>query len=170
MNTPHSRSRFWQRVTQVVGVMMVITALLWIFGQVMPVYVPPQRGLIVEEATVSSREQRGTFLEPAFSITLSYEVTEPDGARTNIRSGERVDYDTYSRLNVGDVVMIQFDPVNPHDWSIITIPGSVRVNEVIPALVVLILGLLVAIFPWLMRLGSRAGDFESSEFEHLQIS
>lgn len=167
MNTPHG---LWQRIPQGVGVLMVITALVWFFGQVMPVYLPPQRGLIVEEAAVNSLGQRGTFLDPAFAVTLSYEVAEPDGTMTTIRSGQRVDYDTYSRLEVGDTVMIQFDPVNPHDWSIITIPGAIHVNQIIPAAVLLILGLLVAIFPWLMRLGSRAGDFESNEFEHLQIS
>lgn len=168
MNTPPNRWRFGKRLAQVGGLVMVMIGLVWILGQSFAVYVSPQRGLITAEATVISLDQRGTFQEPAFSITLSYPLAAGEGT-TTIRSGKRVDYATYSRLALDDVVTVRFDPVAPHEWTLLT-PITDPIRSLIPAAALIAGGLLLALFPWMLRLGSRAGDFERNNGEHLQIS
>jgi len=171
MNTPLTNWRMGKRGLQVGGFVLILIGFWWLFGDTLAIYVSPQRGLITREATVISLDQRGTFQEPAFSVTLSYDVEDESGTMTTIRSGQRVEYSTYARLSLDDVVMIRFDPIAPHEWTLLALPeDNLFTHKMIPAAALMIGGLLLMLLPWLLRVGSRAGDFERNDGEHLQIS
>jgi len=146
----------------------ILGALLVLFGGIALILqaylvdlLPPQGGFIEAQAMVITRERTGTFQEPAFLVTVSYDVVDDAGNTEEFRSGQRIDFEQYFELSEGDVVTINYDPRDPYDWRIDDNDNQLSAYG-LGALMILF-GVLSLAFPALINWASRREDFEFTD-------
>jgi hypothetical protein len=153
-----------RRVSRIIGALLTIVGgLVIVFQGFLYDVLPPPDGFVRVEAVVTSLEQRGTFREPAFSITLAYPVTAKDGNTQELRSGRRVDFDVFNVLSEGAKVTIEYNPADPYEWRLMDDFGSSKLNDYALGLLMVIIGGFSLAFPMIIRLASREDDFRYPE-------
>lgn len=159
MAAPKTRLRRWAEQSRWLAASLIAVGLLLILYRAVFVYVlmPQPAGQVQVQAIVTNREQRGTFQEPAFSITLGYVVEE---SGDEIRSGQRVSFEDYQALAVGDAVMIAYDSRDPYRWELLGDPTQVSLRDLAPGILIALAGVFVLASPAVLRHASREEDFE----------
>lgn len=150
------------RISRIIGSLLSVIAGLVLIAQTLVTdLVPPPPGFGEAQAVVTNKYQRGTFMEPAFSLALTYEVVLPDTVPQQIRSALRVNYEDYYRLDAGDQIRIHYDMLNPYSWRLLNQKSGPR--EYAPGILLTLAGLLSLLFPMIISLASRQKDFEFTE-------
>lgn len=157
--------------TELRRIARVLGALLVLFGGVALIIqanfddiLPPIRGYVETTGMVIVRERMGTFNEPAFLITLTYDVMTENGGAREVRSGQRVEFEQYYALAEGDVVDLLYNQDDPSEWRV---EGeNTQLSESGLGILMCIFGILSLTFPRLINWASRQDDFEyTDEFE-----
>jgi hypothetical protein len=150
------------RMARIIAALLSLVAGIVLIAQTMITdLVPAPAGYAETQAQVVGKYQRGTFSEPAFSLTLRYSATDQGQAETEIRSGLRVEYDQYYRTAVGDLVHIYYDSDAPYSWQIVEHKSGAR--DYAPGIMLALIGGMLWLFPLIINLASRQEDFEFSE-------
>ena len=143
----------------------ILGALLVLFGGLalmLQAYVadifPPRDGFIETSATIIDLEQIGTFKNPTFMITLTYNVAGENNPNEEVRSGQRVEFEQYFELVEGQSVTIHYNPQDTHNWRLEL--DSDELSEIGLGFLMMILGALSLSFPKLINWASRQEDFE----------
>lgn len=154
-----------RRASRIIGALLTIVGGLVIAFQGFAMdMLPPADGFVRVEAVVTTLEQRGTFVDPAFAITLGYTVTNADGDIENLRSGRRVEFDVYNALSEGEVIIIDYNPTDPYEWRLMAdFNDNNKLNDYALGLLMVLLGGFSLIFPTIVRLASREDDFRYIE-------
>lgn len=142
----------------------VLGALLVIFGGIallLQAYFVelrlPRNGFLLSEATVLDLEQTGSFQEPGFMVTLEYDIEDIEPVET-IRSAQRVAFEQYYELAIGQEILIHYDPENTLEWRIE--PNDNELSQYGLGFLMVIFGALSLSFPILVSWASRQEDFE----------
>lgn len=159
--TLFQRGELLHMARRIAALLSLVAGLVLIAQSMFTDLVPTPAGYAETQAEVVGKYQRGTFSEPAFSLTLFYRAADPQAGETDIRSGLRVGYDQYFRLAVGDLVRIYYDTADPYSWQIIEQKSGAR--DYAPAIMLVLIGVLLGLFPLIINLASRQKDFEYSE-------
>jgi hypothetical protein len=162
MNVPLFQRGELLRISRIIGSLLsFVTGLVLIAQTFIIDLVPPPAGYAEAQAVVAAKYQRGTFIEPAFSVTLEYQILHKNGDHQQIRSGLRVDFEEYFRITVGETLRIHYDTNNPYTWQIIRQKSGPR--DYALGILMGLIGLLSLLFPMIISLASRQKDFEFSE-------
>ena len=152
--------RDMRRASRIIGALLLIVGGLVIaFQGFLYDMLPPADGFVRVDAEVITLEQRGTFREPAFSITLAYRVTKPDGTIEEFRSGRRVEFEVFNTLAQGDTVTIDYNPKDPYEWRLTDDFSQNKLSDYALGLLMVVFGGFSLIFPAIVRLASREDDF-----------
>lgn len=122
---------------------------------------PPRGGFIETSATVMSLERTGTFQDPAFLITLAYDVSDDNGTIQEFRSGRRVEFEQYFELSEGAIVDISYNPRDPYEWRFAD--RNDKLSEYGLGVLMIIFGAFSLSFPALINWASRQEDFEFTD-------
>jgi len=156
----HNIWRDKRQVSRIIGALLTIAGgLVVAFESFFYMRLPPSDGFIRAEATVLSHEQRGTFREPAFSLTLQYRIKVENEPETQIRSGRRVQFEVYYALEDGETVMIEYNPHDPFEWRVTYHFSRSAINDYALGVIMITLGLFSITLPTIIRLASREDDF-----------
>lgn len=152
--------RDMRRASRMIGALLLIVGGLVIaFQGFLDDMLPPADGFVRVDAEVVTLEQRGTFREPAFSITLAYSVTKPDGTIEEFRSGRRVEFEVFNTLSQGATVTIDYNPKDPYEWRLTDDFSQNELSDYALGLLMVVFGGFSLIFPAIVRLASREDDF-----------
>ena len=156
---PSINWRELRRISRTIGALLTIVGGVVVLLQiVLGGWSPVPHGFDTTSATVISREQVGTFQNPAFLVTLQYATNESDTDEL-LRSGRRVEYELYRNLPHGTEVTIQYNLDKPFEWRITQTPVPPNVSDYGLGLLMIVLGTFSLIFPFIVRLASREDDF-----------
>jgi hypothetical protein len=156
--------RDMRRASRIIGaILTIVGGLVIAFQGFLADMLPPADGFVRVNAVVTTLEERGTFREPAFSVTLAYTVSHPDGETVEFRSGRRVDFLAYNALAKGDIVRIDYNPADPYEWRLTQNFETGKLNDYALGLLMILLGAFSLIFPTIARLASREDDFSQLE-------
>lgn len=166
------QDNIWQdlgRLSRILGMLLTIVGGFTIaFEGFLYSNIPPADGFIQADAIVLSHEQRGTFREPAFALTIQYMV-EIEGTPTPIHSGRRVEFEYYNALADGDSVLIEYNPQDPFEWRMQEHFLQNSLNDYALGVLMVALGILSGALPTLIRLAAREDDFQQAiQQEHIK--
>ncbi len=158
------------RFGRILGALLVLFGGLALMLQAYLVDIlPPRDGFIETSATVINLEQLGTFKNPTFMVTLTYDVDTENGAVEEVRSGQRVEFEQYFELVKGQSVTIHYNPHDTHNWRLEM--NDDELSEVGLGFLMMIFGVLSLSFPTLINWASRQEDFEfKDELDNSEIS
>lgn len=152
-----------RRIARFLGAILVLTGgIVLLMQSYMFDVLPPAEGFMDARAVVLQLERTGTFQEPAFLVTLNYQVTEADGTIREMRSGRRVAYEQYRSLTIGDAVQIHYNPRDPFEWRLIQANNN-TISEYGLGLLMFIFGALSLSLPIILGWASRQKDFEYTD-------
>lgn len=126
---------------------------------------PPIPGHVQTKGTVLLRQLVGTFKDPAFFVTVSFNALGTDGTTYELRSGQRVSYDQYHALQVGDHIALQYDANNPYNWQLI--PTGDTVSQYGLGVFMMMMGIFGLTLPSLINWAVRQDDFAYSDQTNL---
>ena len=156
---PSINWRELRRISRTIGALLTIVGGVVVLLQIgLGGWLPVPQGFDSVSAVVTSREQVGTFQNPAFLVTLQY-TTESATVGELLRSGRRVEYELYRNLPQGTEVTIQYNVDNPFEWRITRTPVPPTVSDYGLGLLMIVLGSFSLVFPFIVRLASREDDF-----------
>ncbi|MDQ7035397.1 MAG: DUF3592 domain-containing protein, partial [Anaerolineae bacterium] len=146
-----------RRASRIIGALLTIVGGLVIAFQGFATdMLPPADGFVRADAIITRIEQRGTFRDPTFAITLAYTVTDTDGRSEDLRSGKRVEFDVYDALSEGETVTIGYNPSDPYEWRLLAdFHSNNKLNDYALGLLMVLFGGFSLIFPTIVRLASR---------------
>jgi hypothetical protein len=151
-----------RRIARLLGAILVLTGgIVLLMQSYLFDVLPPAEGFIDARAVVLHLERTGTFQDPAFLVTLSYQVIHEDGISSPMRSGRRVPYEQYRSLTIGDEVQIHYNPRDPFEWRLIQ-PNN-TISEYGLGLLMFIFGALSLSLPVILAWASRQKDFEYTD-------
>ena len=153
--------------TELLSIGRIISALLILSGGLAMLaqayfvdLMPRPDGFINTTATVIDLERIGSFQSPSFLVTLEFNIISTVRNFETVRSGQRVAFEQYFELAIGDVVDIYYDPDDFSEWHI---RAQQELSQVGLGILMMILGALSLVFPTLMNWASRRDDFEFKE-------
>ena len=153
--------------TELFSIGRIISALLIISGGIALLaqayfvdLLPRPDGFINTTATVLDLERIGSFQSPEFLVTLEFHITPTIRAIDTVRSGQRVAFEQYFELAVGDVVHIYYNPDDVSEWKI---HPQQKLSQYGLGILMLVFGTLSLVFPSLINWASRRDDFEFKE-------
>lgn len=156
---PSINWRELRSISRTIGSLLTIVGGLVLLVQIgLGDLTPVPQGYQSETAKVFSREQVGTFQNPAFLVTLEYDISNEI-----IRSGRRVDYELYRSVPTGTEVTIQYNMNDPFEWRITRSPQATTFSDYGIGLLMVIIGGFSLVFPSIVRLASREEDFVQAQ-------
>lgn len=163
MHSPLAKESDFPRLARIIGALLTIVGgVALLFQAVGDDILPPPNGYHETRAEVVDRTRRGTFREPAFSVTLLYPVTADDGDRDMIRSGRRVPFEVYNALSETAYVTIHYNPDDPFEWQIEDRPSySGSPGPYAFGVLMIAIGLFVLLLPVILRVALRYEDFDT---------
>jgi hypothetical protein len=163
MHVPQNPDTGFLRLARIAGVLLVLAGIVsLLLPTVEHDILPPAEGYVETNAELVKKSRRGTFQEPAFSITLMYTITQPDNTTETIRSGRRVPFQTYNALSETRQVTIHYNPDDPFEWRLEAYPVRQGLpGPYAPGVLTLAVGLFLVALPAIMRLALRYEDFDT---------
>jgi len=147
-----------------------IGALLLVFGGLALILqsfwadvLPPPDGFMEVQAVVMNKEQRGTFQDPLFSVTLAYDIESTNGAMEELRSGRRVPLEVYYALSEGQLVTTYYNPSDTFEWRLNLDLTDNSLEDYALGIIMMVFGGFSLIFPTIVRWASREEDFQYTE-------
>ena len=158
------------RIGRILGALLVLFGGLALLLQAYLIdFLPPRDGFIETSATIIDLEQLGTFKNPRFLVTLSYEIPDENGMLQEVRSGQRVEFEQYFELTEGQTVTIQYSQQENSLWRLQL--DNDKLSEFGLGFLMIIFGTFSLSFPRLINWASRQEDFEfKDELETSEIS
>lgn len=154
----------FRRVAAAMGSLIFLLSGLSVLWQVVAAdFLPPVDGYIQTQAVVTATQQRGTFQNPAFSLTLAYDVPSTDGSVVELRSGQRVPFDAYNALAEGDVITIYYDPDDVYNWRLSSSLQSQTIEFYTWEFLLMVVGVFIVTSPMLLRFALRMDEFDFNQ-------
>ncbi len=158
------------RLARLIGALLTIVGGVALLMQTVgDEILPPPDGYRETRAEVVDRTRRGTFQDPAFSVTLTYPALRPpqnatasdtDATPETIRSGRRVPFETYYALSEGQQVTIHYKTDDPFEWRLEARPAySSTPGPYAFGVLMIVIGLFVLALPVILRLALRDDEF-----------
>jgi hypothetical protein len=171
MHSPLANDAEFPRLARLIGALLTIVGGVALLMQTVgDEILPPPDGYREARAEVVDRTRRGTFQEPAFSVTLAYPALRPpenatassaESSPEMIRSGRRVPFETYYALSEGQQVTIHYNSDDPFEWRLEVHPAySGTPGPYAFGVLMIVIGLFVLALPVILRLALRDDEFD----------
>lgn len=165
-NVPESYQQWivFRRVAWGLGcAIFMLSGLSVLWQTVAADFLPPLDGYVQTQAVVTSVQQRGTFRNPSFSVTLAYDVPTQENTFEELRSGQRVPFEAYNVLAEGDVITVYYDPDNVYNWRLSSSLHNQTADFYAWEFLLMVIGVFVIATPMLLRFALRMDDFDFNQ-------